>query len=169
MNLRRKHRKSTPTLAAITLATFAVSCDSKSTETQDNQKICEVNLIQSSLSDTAATGKTISYSGPLSAECQSKTSQLSGRAQINLAAESKISSSSISLQELKAGQRNLQFDAASDNFMRGTFEKRIDSSFYPEWNLPWADKPTLLTLSIAITDDSLSEKAPASIRVELLY
>lgn len=156
-------------LLILTLCTGPLgACDSASGTTGEAGKICEIDLARSN-EMSALTSETVSYVGTLSADCQKKTTELSGRAQINVAAQSKVSSPSISLQELKAGQRNLQFDAGSDNFLRGTYERRFDTSFYPDWNLPWSDRPTVVTLSMSLTDETLSSALPSSVRVELLY
>lgn len=111
----------------------------------------------------------VSYAGQLPTDCQKKITELSGRAEIYLTAQTKTSTAAIALQELKVGQRDLQFNAASDNFLRGTYEKRFDSSFYPAWTLPWKDNPSVVTLSMAVTDQNLITALPPTVKVEFLY
>lgn len=156
-------------LSAFALLTLCACNSSTNQALESNGKICEIDLKREETSSAFIESTSVSYTGNLSTDCQQKTAALSGRAQVNLAAQSKVSSASISLQELKAGKRNLQFDSSADNFLRGTYEKRFDSSFYPDWSLPWSDKPTQVTLSMTITDDTLMTALPASVRVELLY
>ncbi|MEN9810707.1 MAG: hypothetical protein RLZZ488_2274 [Pseudomonadota bacterium] len=147
-----------------------VSCTPNGDDTLGgNGTICQIELTRSQQNLNFDGETTVSYTGPLSSDCQRKTTELSGRAQINVAAQSQVSSASISLQELKAGQRNLQFDSNSDNFLRGSYEKRFDSSFYPEWSLPWSDRPTIVTLSMSLSDAALTSALPATVKVELLY
>lgn len=147
-----------------------LSCNPNGDDTLgSNGTICQIELTRSRQTLRVDGDTTVSYTGTLSSDCQKKTTELSGRAQINVAAQSQVSSSSISLQELKAGQRNLQFDSNSDNFLRGSYEKRFDSSFYPEWSLPWSDRPTLVTLSMSVSDAALTSALPATVKVELLY
>jgi hypothetical protein len=147
-----------------------ISCSNlQSSESDEVEKLCDVELQRTVSQLFLAAESTVSYTGLIPAECKQKTSVLSGRVQINVAAQSAVSSSSISLQELKAGERNLQFDADSDNFIRGTYEKRFDSSFYPAWSFPWADAPSIMTLSMNVTDQSLSSALPQKVLVELIY
>lgn len=169
MIFQQKLKRPITSLSALAFFTLC-ACNNSSTQAlESNGKICDIELKREETSNTFTESTSVSYTGNLSADCQQKTSALSGRAQVNLAAQSKVSSASISLQELKAGKRNLQFDASADNFMRGTYEKRFDSSFYPDWSLPWSDKPTQVTLSMTLTDNTLMTALPASVRVELLY
>jgi len=169
LNLRQKHNVYKFILACWAAGALC-SCDPSAANSSEGVgKICEIDLTRTSGNLVFTEASTVSYTAPIPADCQQKTTKLTGRAQINLAAQSGVSSSSISLQELSAGQRNLQFDASSDNFLRGTYEKRFDSSFYPDWSYPWADAPTRITLSMSLTDENLTSALPQKVRVELLY
>lgn len=138
-------------------------------DNDDSSKLCAVELQQTPAQTVFMTEASVSYSGSIPSDCKQKTSSLSGRVQINVAAQSSVSSPSISLRELKAGNRNLQFDASSDNFIRGTYEKRFDSSFYPDWRFPWSDAPSVITLSMDLADQTLSSALPQKVYVELIY
>lgn len=147
------------------------SCTKQSTDGGDGDegKLCAVELARTSGQLAFAENSTVSYSGTIPTDCKQKTSSLSGRVQINVAAQSSVSSPSISFQELKAGNRNLQFDAGSDNFLRGTYEKRFDSSFFPEWSFPWTDAPSVMTLSMGLTDPNLSAALPLKVYVDIIH
>ncbi|NBW80533.1 hypothetical protein EBR21_02155 [bacterium] len=149
---------------------FLSSCRAGlSDEQNSNTKICEVDLLRSEQTNNFAGTTTVAYTGALSADCQKKTTELTGKAQIYVAAQSSVSNAAVSLQELKAGQRNLLFDASSDNFLRGNYEKRFDSAFFPDWSLPWTDRPTIITLSMSISDSTPVSSLPSKARVELTY
>lgn len=155
---------------AVPAAALLLSCNPNGDDLLGSSgTICQIELRRSQQNLRIDSDTTVSYTGALSADCQRKTTELSGRAQINVAAQSQVSSASISLQELKAGQRNLLFDSNSDNFLRGSYEKRFDSSFYPDWSLPWSDRPTVVSLSMAVSDASLTSALPSMVTVELLY
>ncbi|MEN9827097.1 MAG: hypothetical protein RI953_2842 [Pseudomonadota bacterium] len=140
-----------------------------SDQDSSSTKICEVDLVRTEQMINLVGSTTVSYTGTLSSDCQKKTTELTGKAQIYIAAQSPVSNAAVSLQELKAGQRNLTFDASSDNFLRGNYEKRFDSSFYPDWSLPWTDRPTIITLSMTIPDSTPTSSLPSKARVELTY
>jgi hypothetical protein len=168
----RQRTKTGLVLSFFTTAGLVVlsSCAKQNTDSGDDEgKLCAVELERTSGQLAFAANSTVSYSGTIPTDCKQKTSILSGRVQINVAAQSSVSSPLISFQELKAGNRNLQFDAGSDNFLRGTYEKRFDSSFFPEWSFPWTDAPSVMTLSMGVTDPNLSAALPLKVYVDIIH
>lgn len=168
---RSSHRLRTG-LLTVGASIFLLSCGASSSDNEDDVKtLCEVQLTPATQNFTGAylSGESIvSYTGTIPSECQKKTNETSGRAQINVAAQSKASTSSIAMKELKAGNRSVSFDPTSDNFVRGTVEKRFDSSFYPQWSFPWSDNPALMTLSMTLADGVSPASLPATVTVELI-
>ncbi|MBM3383327.1 MAG: hypothetical protein FJY29_12955 [Betaproteobacteria bacterium] len=150
------------------LALLACAC-SAAQEGSTSGEICSLTLRPSDESPATTDQKQLVYSGTLPEACLKKTSESSGRALVKLAAQVSSPSEQVALDELKAGQRALKFDASTDNLKRGTFEKSFDSTLLPEWSLPWNDRPSAITLSMRVPTSASSETVPDSISVELRF
>jgi hypothetical protein len=152
----------------ISLALFLCACGA-SQNGSGTDGICALTLKPASENSAGTDLKQIIYSGTMPEACLKKTTESTGRALVKLAAQAPSPSELVALDTLKAGARTLKFDASTDNFKRGTFEKSFDSTLLPEWALPWSDRPTAITLSMQAPTAASAGAVPGSISVELRF
>lgn len=138
--------------------------------TSDGSSGCSFNLTRSAETSTIdGLDKNISYKAALSEDCRRKTTEGNGRALVKLTAQAEQPSELVTLQELKAGARSLQFDATSDNLRRGRYEKSFDSGLLPDWSLPWKDNPSDVSLVLKVAQTVDSKSIPDSVGLELIF
>ena len=155
-------------LSAIATFVTLLSC-SASTEENNETANCGITLLPTKEAEPNDSQKKISYSGTLPENCIKQTTERNGRTLVKLSTQSNEPSELVALEELKAGQRSLKFDTSSDNLRRGSFEKSFDSTLLPDWSVPWADKPTTITLSMLVAGSASEASVPKSVSVELKF
>jgi hypothetical protein len=155
-------------LFAIATSVALLSCSVSSGENSEAAN-CGITLLPTNEAEPNDSQKKISYSGTLPENCVKQTTERNGRTLVKLSTQSSEPSELVALEELKAGQRSLKFDTSSDNLRRGSFEKSFDSTLLPDWSVPWADKPTTITLSMLVAGSASAASVPKSVSVELKF
>lgn len=155
-------------MALLALLLFCGGCGQDASSTQD-QPECTVTLKRSESQTLSATNSEIIYKGELSESCVQQTFESSGTTQVKITTQTSEANESVSLKQLKAGSRTMDFDPESDNLKRGRIETEFNSSLLPEWSVPWKDRPNLISLSIVASSETNPNSIPTDVTVELNF
>jgi len=168
LNLRQTLNSTRYVLGTIATSVALLSCSASNQEDSETAD-CRITLFPSNKAAFTDSQTQISFIATLPENCVKQTTERNGRTLVKLSTQSSEPNELVTLEELKAGQRSLKFNASSDNLRRGTFEKSFDSTLLPDWSVPWVDKPTTMTLSMLVAGSASEASIPKSVSLQLKF
>lgn len=144
-------RKAAFVTAAVTLSGCGALAGSASA--------CSVSFSIANVSAQSAATSRLTYRAELNDECQAFLAEKSGAAKVKLLV-SGVTNDKISLESVSAGERNRSFDTTKFTLAFGSIDTTIDSAIYTDWSLPWADKPTTMSLTLLVPSTLTDSQRP---------